>query len=195
MGWPHKNASRRRTNVVDNGRGPALPLAFFSFSRGYRDGRPQSPLRSRANQCARSRPSRDASGHGGSPVLGLPGAGRARPPGPEEDLQDHERAGFIFPASGTGAWEASLSQHPLAGRQGARRRASACSAISGSTWRSVSASRSRCSTPSGARARRSSAIAEALREPTSITSSRRCCSLTTRPRPASPATSPGSARR
>ena len=47
---------------------------------------------------------------------------------------------FIFPGTGTGGWESALVEYALAGRQGPRRSASGSSAISGSTWRSGSAS-------------------------------------------------------
>ena len=101
---------------------------------------------------------------------------------------------FIFPASGTGAWEASLSQHAVARATGCSPPGSACSATSGSTWPSGSASRWTCSTPSGARARRSSGTRRRS-PPTRATRSRPCCSPTTRRPPASPATWRACARR
>ena len=89
----------------------------------------------------------------------FPGLAAAAVPGPEEDLQDHHRPAVHLPGERHRRLGGGARQHPLAGRQGARRPLRACSAISGSTWPSGSVSRSRCSTPSGARARRSSATA------------------------------------
>ena len=86
-------------------------------------------------------------------------------------------------------WEASLVEHALARATRCSRPASACSATSGSTWRSGSASRSTCWTPSGARARRSSDTTRRSRADTRPRDQGGAASSTTRPPPASPATS------
>ena len=54
-------------------------------------------------------PAGDACRDGGPPLLRLPVARGPGARGPQEDLQDDEGQAYIFPASGTGAWEAALS--------------------------------------------------------------------------------------
>ena len=134
--------------------------------------------------------------HGGHARAGLPVADAAAVRRPEEGVQDRERGQvFLFPGSGTGGWEAGLTNTLSPGDRVLAARIGQFSHlwIDMCTRIGLEVSRGRLRVGRGRAGRAVRRRSWPSRH--GRTRSRRCWSPTTRPRPASPATWPACARR